>query len=556
MKTSPSTTIQLKSLATDHSSLATVIVDKNSQVVYANKTANRFFRKDEPVFPLAIPEYLDQVVNAPGMLAAIHRALQGERIVQNTTFFIATRECMGTLRLVPVLHAGAVSWCVITFDDQTKYIRLQRRLTRDEFFDNPTGLLNRKTLEIMLELELEKASRDPREARLALMLINIRNMESLRAVYKAETINLMLEHLGNSVRTALRSNDLLFRYDDNRILVIVNNFKLKTDLLIIAERAEDQIAIPFHDKETNIHLQASIGIAVYPDDGESGDALQSNAASAVNQAMEEGRPWLMFNQAIHERAMDRLFLRSGLSQAVRNNELELRYMSLVDAAGVIKGTEVLLRWRHPQRGLLGPDTFLPVAIHSRIIGAITRWVLYRVIKDWEDKLHDFDIFVTMNLSAYDFNDDFFVDTIKTATAGRIPPGRLKVEITESECIENIDRVIKVMKALGEAGVEVLIDDFGVGQSSLSYLKDLPAHYAKIDRAFLSEITTSELEQVFLGHIISLGKVRGLEILIEGVETAEEFDVLKTSGACLFQGHHFGEPMPLDDFIKVLSTVRT
>ncbi len=545
--------MQLKSLATEQSTLATIIMDRNLVVVFANKSANRLFQKEKPTFPQALAQYLDQLVNTPGLLAAVHRSLQGEHILQNTTFFIDSRECIGTLRILPVLQNGAVSYCVLSFDDQTRYIRLQRRLTRDEFFDNPTGLLNRKTLEIKLELELEKASRDLEGARLALMIINIRNMESLRTVYKASTINLMLEHLGNSVRTALRSNDLLFRYDDNRILVIVNNFKLKTDLLIVAERVEDQIAIPFHDKDTNIHLQASIGIAVFPDDGKDGDSLQGNAASAVNQAIEEGKPWLMFNATIHERAMDRLFLRSGLSQAVRNNELELRYMSLVDSQGTIIGTEALVRWRHPERGLLGPDAFLPVAIHSRIIGAITRWVLYRVIKDWEEALNEHDLFITINISAHDFNDDFFVDTIKTATAGRIPPGKLKVEITESECIENIDRVVQIMKDLSEVGVEILIDDFGVGQSSLSYLKDLPAHYAKIDRAFLNEITTSELELVFLCHIIALGKVRGLEILIEGIETTEEFELLKTCGASLFQGHLFGEPMVLDDFIKVLST---
>jgi diguanylate cyclase (GGDEF)-like protein len=386
------------------------------------------------------------------------------------------------------------------------------------------------------------------------MLININNLENIKSIYNEQTINLILEHLGNCFRTALRSNDLLFRYDDSRILAILTTFKLKTDLLIIAERVEDQIAIPFHAKDAEIHLQAAIGIAMFPEDGDTPETLQNNAASALAQAMEDGKPWLMFNPRIQQRASDRLYLRSGLSNAVKHNELELRYMTLVDANGKPQGLEALVRWRHPSRGILGPDVFLPVAIHSRIIGALTRWVLYRIVQDWVDKLHHFDLFITLNLSAIDFGDSYVVETITSAIQNRMPASRLKVEITESECIHNLETTIDIMHKLRLAGIEVLIDDFGVGNSSLAYLKDLPARYAKIDRSFVANIANSPQEQEFLRHIIALAKVWGIDILVEGIETAKQFDILRHCGAVLFQGYQFGEAMPVDAIGRLMESI--
>ncbi len=530
-----------------------LVIDDQMRVVIHNQAALKFFPRCDMRQHSQFSDVAEHISNRQVVLNMVALGLEGKRVKKNVVMFINEREYTGGLTVEPGPKTTSSEqhrpWVVLVFKDSTAYQRLQKRMTQDEFFDRSSGLLNRRSLDIVLETELEKASRSSSRAKLALMMIQITNLEGLKLAFGPKISNIIFEQVGNNIREALRLSDMIFHYDDNRILAIVTQFEWKSDLLIVAERVEDQIAVPFHHQETDIHLRACIGITIFPEDGSEKDQLISNSTAALAQAIEIGKPWLIFNDDVHQQALDRLFLRSGLTKAVRENELQLRYMALVNAEGQICGVEALVRWMHPERGLLGPDQFLPIAIHSHIIGALTRWVLYRLIEDYQKHFSKLDIFCTFNISAVDLEDLYLPISIQTAIKGKMDPSKIKIEITESEFMENYDRAQTAIESFRQHGFDVLIDDFGVGNSSLSYLKDLSARYAKIDKSFLTDIVESALELDFLHHIVALCKVRNIIVLLEGIETQAQFEKLTSSGADLFQGHFFGTPMTVEELMR-------
>jgi len=532
---------RLHQLALDHQLDPVWICEGLERVLYINQAGRSFFGIADDAPLSTVPALVQRLENPSLLIGYTGQVLESGTQKQTITIHRNGQEIIGTLNGTRIQNAGSATLAIMGFRDESAFVRLQQRMTQDEFFDRATGLLNRKVLDIMLELEIEKVQRATGEARLAVFMIQIRNLEQYRALCSQVVLDHVFEHIGNCVRQALRSNDLLFRYDDGRIIAIVTQYEWKSDLLIIAERLEDQIAIPFHPQDTDIHLQSCIGMSLFPEDGETSYVLVANAVTALNHALETGDSWLLYNENIHKQALDRLVIRSGLSKAIKENELELHYMPLVDRSRVVRGVEGLVRWRHPERGLLGPDLFIPIAVHSRIIGAISRWVMFRMASDIDTYFKDNNLFISINLSARDFADNYLSESLESVVGSRIDPSRIKIEITESECMQNPALSIAVMETLRRRGFQVVIDDFGIGQTSLALLRDIPANTVKIDQVFVQEIVSKPRELAFLLQIVKLCKLRDMEVVLEGVETEEQFALLCESGIDLYQGFLFGEP---------------
>ncbi len=540
---------RLKGKTLDRQTDAVLIVDQNQCLVYLNQAARRVFgyRADGKIPQLA--ELAEGLRNGDDFLALVAETLEGTNANHPFTVQTGEREAIGILHCTPVLSQGICTHAVFSFHDNTRFMRLQRRMSQDEFLDRVTGLYNRKTLDIMFNMEIEKAERDPENSHLAVMMIQIRNLDQFKAVYDDVTINHILEHIGSSVRSSLRTHDLVFRYDENRLVALVSQFGWKSDLLIMAKRIEDHIAIPFHPQDTYIHLRAESSICVFPEDGATSGDLLINSIAALSEAHETNQSILMFNQETYRLAKERLEIRSSLSTAVRENQLELYYMPIVGPDRRVKGVEALIRWNHPERGILTPDVFLPIAIHSRIISGISRWVMYRAQEDYRNWFAESDIFLTFNLSAKDFADKFLIEGLDSSLAGGVKSSRIKVEITEGELIEDFDLCSTMLEQLRQRGIGIFIDDFGVGQSSLAYLHDIPAECIKVDHSFMMRIEGPGKEYDFLEAVVRLCKVLDRQILLEGVETEQQFSLFRNCGADMFQGYLFGKPMPASDLAQ-------
>jgi diguanylate cyclase (GGDEF)-like protein len=548
--------------AFDLSSNICMVFNERYELVLSNASACRHFVHNfSTIDGCQLPSFQElssDLINAPSLENLLQNCLAGHDFNGSFNLVFSNRSLSGDLHLERVcihsdeqLHSKQNSqvYILLVFYDCSSYVRLRHRMTNNEFIDPDSGLLNNKALDVMLEMSLDKAIRTGNNARLAIMMLQVSNLEHLETIFSDAVYREVFGQLARMVKLVMPNNDLVFRYDNNRIVVIIDEFENKSDLLFLAENLENQIATPYAPVEKEIHLQSCIGITVFPDDGLTKAGLLSNASAALTHGLMHNQPWLMYNRDIQQMAMEKLTLRSGLSSAIRNNELELRYMTFLDASGQVKGLEALVRWRHPSRGLMGPGEFLPVAIHTRVIGAISRWVIFRIIEDYERYFFDKDIFITFNITAIDLADLYLPDSLENALRGRMPHSAIKVEITESECMENYDQAMQALHQFLSRNIEVLIDDFGEGHSSLSYLKDLPAQYAKIDKSFLDGITEQEKDFEFLGHVLALCRLRGLKTILEGVETEAQYEMLKGSGADLFQGHLFGKPMPVEELLE-------
>jgi len=251
-------------------------------------------------------------------------------------------------------------------------------------------------------------------------------------------------------------------------------------------------------------------------------------------------------------------LESDMYKAFDKEQFELHYQPIVDSAGYILGAEALIRWYHPERGSIKPVDFIPIAEETGMIDSIGKWALFAACKQVEKWLSgknaNKNIYVSVNLSAREFTNKNLIEIIKGAlkNAGNLDPKHLKLEITESECMDNPEETIKKMLSLYNIGIELFIDDFGTGQSSLSYLKRIPAKTLKIDKIFVDELVKSDSEREYLSNIISLVRSRNKNVIIEGVSSKEQAELLNIMNCDRMQGFYFSKPIRAEEFEKHLS----
>jgi EAL domain-containing protein (putative c-di-GMP-specific phosphodiesterase class I) len=307
-------------------------------------------------------------------------------------------------------------------------------------------------------------------------------------------------------------------------------------------------------------IGASIGIAIWPDDGEGVDALLSNADSAMYHAKADGRNGYQFyDQSMNASALRRLELESRLRAALERGELTLRFQPKVElATGRISGLEALVRWTDAVLGVVSPADFIPVAEQTGLIGALGRWVRRSVCEQilaFERELGPLDFRVSFNLSACEFHPEITRDVRDLIEACGVNPARLQIEVTESVMLRDEERAIHSLTELRAAGVSVALDDFGTGYSSLSYLRRLPVDTLKIDRSFVTPITVSQDAAALTRSIIAMGKALGLRVVAEGVETREQRERLTEWHCDEIQGFAFAPPLTAQDALASLRADR-
>jgi len=547
--------------------------------------ANRAFRE---LFAVSDPQGagLESVFDDSDTRKAIHTVLDGVRSAGTIETEIDVRPASGGPRTFAVRgeadDAGGVFRTFLHFRDLTEKKRMLRRLELLEYRDRPTGLPNRRSLDLVLEKEIARVERSNRDELLAVLFISLENIARINQTYGHEIGDILLENSGLRIKESiivelLRGSDyifatdadtdltpeaqlepvdeehMVFRFDGREFTAVLTGVNHVTDAAVVANRIARRVSMPYRDKfGSEIYVNCNIGIAVYPTDGVDRETVIQHAASAMHEAKRLDEEFLLFNQALHARALEMMRLGGSIYTAFIESQFDMYFQPVVDYTGEIVGAEALIRWHHPERGLVPPSQFIPLAEEKGIIVNIGKWALYQVCEQlarWPE-----DIYVSINTSPQEMTRSDLLENISRVLAkhGDIDPRRLKVEITERDAMQNPDDTIRRMQLLSDRGIEILIDDFGVGNSSLSYLKRLPASTLKIDRSFVTDAPTDPSDAAIVRAIIAVGHSLGLKVVGEGVETEAQRLFLQNEACDECQGFLYQHPLPPANLWELLT----
>ena len=462
-----------------------------------------------------------------------------------------------TLRISSVRDAaGGVSNYVAAFSDATSYKDAEAQIQSLAFSDPLTGLPNRQHLIVLLQQSQLDRAREPRQD--ALLLVGLDQFKNLNETIGHENGNRLLQSVAHRLGDCIRKGDTLVRLGGNAFVVMLQNLSLipqqaATEAEAVAAKILLALSQPYQIGSSAVHCSASIGITLVDDaTPQDADVPLNQAELAMHHAKAGGRNTLrFFAPQMQAEVSARAELESGLREALLNNQFVLHYQAQVTSEGRVIGTEALVRWTHPLRGLVSPAEFIPVAEESGLILPLGSWVLETACKQlvlWADKPETADLTVAVNVSAHQFHQADFVDQVFGALerTGARAQG-LKLELTESLLVANIEAIIDKMNALKARGVGFSLDDFGTGYSSLSYLKRLPLDQLKIDQSFVRNILSDTNDAAIAKMVIALADSMDLAVIAEGVETEAQRDFLAGLGCHTYQGYLFSKPLPAQEF---------
>ena len=434
-----------------------------------------------------------------------------------------------------------------------------RQLRHLATHDPVTGLPNRALLDDRIAQAVSHASR--KRHSFAVMLCEFGRLKLINESLGHHAGDLLLQELARRLTEALRDADTVARTSGDEFIIVVSPIATRDDADLVAHRVIEVMQPAVEIVGVTIHASPSIGIAFYPDDGACAATLIAHADAATFAAKHRGRNGVQcYAASMDAGTHNKVRLESELHTALERQEFELYYQPKVDTiSGTFHSAEALIRWRHPDRGVVSPTAFIPLAEECGLIGAIGEWVLREACRQgraWQlDGLPS--VRIAVNVAASQFRSGNLVDTIRRALAdAALEPQFLEIELTESAVMSDPEESIRILEQLSEMGVLVSVDDFGTGYSSMSYLRRFPIDQLKIDRSFVSEITARSDDASIVGAIISLAHNLRLKVVAEGVETLAQLDLLRALGCDQYQGYQFSPPVPVSSFEALLRTVYT
>ncbi len=420
--------------------------------------------------------------------------------------------------------------------------------------DGLTGLLNRGAFMERMALLMKRAER--KGEMLALLFIDLDNFKRVNDSLGHLEGDQVLTTVSERIIGALRGSDLVGRFGGDEFVVLLSDLESRADIVVVLEALLSVVEVPVKADGRALSVTPSIGVAVYPDDGRQADELIQHADTAMYRAKARGRAtYQFFEPALAETALRDLVLEAELAQGLTRNEFELFFQPQVEATtGQLSGAEALLRWRHPQRGLLAPDAFIFVAERHRLMLALGEWVLREAAataRRWREKGitngHG-PMRIAVNLSRMQFHLDGFADTVKKVLVDSGAQGQwLELELTERMLIDDIEHAPATLTQLRALGLTVSVDDFGTGYTSLAHLTELPLDKLKIDQSFVARLPDDVGAQAITRAIVQMAVGLGLTVTAEGVRTAAQWQLLASWGCQQFQGELVGAPMPASEF---------
>jgi diguanylate cyclase (GGDEF)-like protein/PAS domain S-box-containing protein len=428
------------------------------------------------------------------------------------------------------------------------------------FFDQLTGLPNRTLLHDRLKQAMTVSSRISSYA--ALLLLDLDNFKTLNDTRGHEQGDLLLQQVALRLKGCIRDGDTVARLGGDEFMLILNglgrnNRAAALSAGAVAEKILSTLGLPHQLGDLGYQCTVSIGLVVFIDERVALDELMKQADLAMYTAKEAGRNgFRFFDPEMQTSVLRRVAMEVDLQEAIKHQQFTLYYQAQISAQGQLTGAEVLIRWQHPQRGLIAPDAFIPLAEETGLILPLGQWVLATACTQlalWANCSNMAHLSIAVNVSAHQLAQPEFVEQVLTTLANsNANPRCLKLELTESALLANVEDVIKKMQTLKNAGVRLALDDFGTGYSSLSYLKRLPLDQLKIDQSFVQNILSDANDASIAKTIIALGQNLGMDVIAEGVETAAQRDFLAQAGCLAYQGYFFSRPVPLESFEQLIA----
>jgi diguanylate cyclase (GGDEF)-like protein len=432
--------------------------------------------------------------------------------------------------------------------------RSEERIQYLAYHDGLTALPNRTYFNKLLGHGISQAQRHKRG--LAVLFIDLDRFKYINDTLGHEAGDALLQEVAKRLRNCLRESDTVARLGGDEFVVLLEEMDDRKQIALVAHKILGALVKPFISVGQEFHVTGSVGVSIYPAHGQDEQSLMKNADIAMYRAKEEGKNNFQFySEALSAHSLERLTLESGLRRALERQEFMLHYQpKMVLSSGQITGVEALLRWQHPDLGLVAPAQFIPLAEETGLIVAIGKWVLRTACaqnKAWLDQgLPPMNMAV--NLSARQFSDENLLrDITAILEETGMEPSLLELEITESMLMQNVEKAIGTMHAINARGIRLAIDDFGTGYSSLSTLKRFPINTIKVDRSFIRDLPGEPDDKAITNAIIAMGHSLSMTVIAEGVETKEQADYLRGQACDEFQGFYFRKAMPADELAALI-----
>jgi diguanylate cyclase (GGDEF)-like protein len=497
----------------------------------------------------------------PGEAAQLRTALEdlfATRASLRETFRLhigaETRSFELHARLVDHQRSPYIDGCIVRAVDPAAS-RNGAVVSAQDHVDELTGLPNRAQLLQHLERMVEESREQARG--LGVLFLNLDRFMNVNNSLGEQSGDALLRTTACRLRNAVRHSDHVGRVGGDEFVVLLDDLRSADAAVDVARKLLEVVSRPFHVVGQQVSISASIGIAVYPDDGVTAGDLLRNAGAAMRHAKVAGRnAFEFYARRMNDRAMGTLGTLSALRLALERGELLLHYQPQVDTVtGAVIGAEALVRWNRPDVGLVMPGDFIPVAEDGGLIGAIDRWVVdeaLRQIRVWDAAGQRVPV-VAVNLSALEFHRDGCVAELERALqrAG-VAPGRLELELTESMAVQDVKSAADILSRMHAIGVQLSLDDFGTGYSCLNYLRRFPVQRIKIDRSFIAEINDRDRDVRVVRAIIGLAKSLDMQVIAEGVETPEQLALLRAERCDQVQGFLLSPGLPAADFAPLLA----
>jgi diguanylate cyclase (GGDEF)-like protein len=439
-----------------------------------------------------------------------------------------------------------------TADLRDMTVALEHKAAHDATHDTVTDLPNRVLMVDRLEQAVQSAKRQ--ETMIALLILGIDNFKEINDTLGHFSGDRLLKQVVSRFQGVVRTSDTLAKYDSDQFAVLIPMGKESGDITTVVKKIQKIFLEPFVVDRLTLEAQVSIGIAIYPDHGKEIDTIIQKANVALVAAKQDIKKYAVYSSKLDKFSSHRLTLVGELRQAIENDELVLHYQPKINLkTNSTTGVEALVRWEHPEHGYMRPDEFIPMAERTGLIKQLSMWVLEHALKQGE-KWHNqnLKLSISINLSPTTFLDPELPNLIiGMLSLYEIPAKYVTMEITEGSMIKDPDLAMDILTRLTNKGIKISIDDFGMGYSSLVYLKKMPANEIKIDKSFVSDMLKNENDAVIVKSIIDLGHNLSLVVVAEGAEDKETVTRLKALGCDVIQGFYYSRALSNEDFLKWL-----
>jgi len=437
-----------------------------------------------------------------------------------------------------------------TARDITQKKKFEKQISFQLNHDALTSLPNRILFKDRINYALTQAQRN--SSKFAVLYMDMDRFKTINDSMGHPAGDQLLRKMSKRIVDCLRESDTLARIGGDEFLLLMPELSAITDVEVLIKKMQDLLSKPFSVEEQDIFVSFSIGISIFPEDGNNADTLIKHADMAMYQSKRQKKGcYQFFSNHLITQFQPNLTIENDIRKALNEDQFEVYFQPQFNVkVHKISGVEALIRWNHPEKGLIMPDAFIPLAEETDLICDIGNWVLeasMKTFQQWNKNPVLRDITLAINISALQFSQENFCDfVLDTMRKYQITGSQIELEITENVVLQDIRQVITKLKFLSRYGIRFAIDDFGMGYSSLSYLQELPLNNLKIDRSFLSSIQSSKDSSSIISAVVSMAQEMNMEIVAEGVETEVQLNYIRNIGCPIVQGYYFARPMPASD----------